>query len=407
MSHKSQLSIRFFLRAAKSGNSIKHYVFCRLTHKGQRKEISMGCHLDPAEWDKKMNRPRGSSEKIYQLEEDILHLTYKIRQYKRECQDHSMPYDLDELMEKLFPQSKGPNGLLAYYQNHNDKVKELIGKDFTYATWKRHNTVVNHLQEFIKQEKGKTEIALRLVDRKFIEGFQHYLKVEVGIAHNTTTHYMKMVKKVIKLALRDDLITKDPFEGVKLTLKKVVKEHLNEKELKAIINKEFTIPRLDQVKDAFVFACFTGLAYTDIKHLQRNRVEEVEEGIWVIYKGREKTDELSTIPLMKTAKAILDKYEDHPVVCKKGVVMPTVSNQKTNAYLKEIADVCGIQKNLTFHVARRTFATTVAALNGIPIEHIAKMMGHADVKMTLQYAKLDYRTILPQLDKVGDRFSEE
>lgn len=108
---------------------------------------------------------------------------------------------------------------------------------------------------------------------------------------------------------------------------------------------------------------------------------------------------------MKTAKAILDKYEDHPLARKKSVVMPTVSNQKTNAYLKEIADVCGIQKNLTFHVSRRTFATTVAALNGIPIEHIAKMMGHADIKMTLHYAKLDYRSILPQLNKVGDRFS--
>lgn len=163
---------------------------------------------------------------------------------------------------------------------------------------------------------------------------------------------------------------------------------LTEDELDRIAKKEFVSERLTQVRDIFLFSCFTGLAYVDVKGLKRSDIVPGVDGEQWIFKNRQKTDTPSRIPLLYTAKSIIEKYKHDPQCLIEGKVMPVPSNQKLNAYLKEIADLCGITKPMTFHTARHTFATTVTLLNGVPMESVSKMLGHTNLRTTQHYAKV-------------------
>src|SRR5690606_34601583 len=194
-------------------------------------------------------------------------------------------------------------------------------------------------------------------------------------------------KKIIRIAYANDWINKDPFLHWKAKLKIVDREFLDETELQILVEKNFGIVRLDQVKDVFVFSCFTGLAYADAKKLSSdNIVLDISGERWIKIK-RSKTDTRSSIPLLAIPQAIIEKYAESPET-ESGHLLPVLSNQKTNAYLKEIADLCGINKNLTFHLARHTFATTVTLSNGVPMESVSKMLGHKSLKTTQHYAKI-------------------
>jgi integrase len=172
-----------------------------------------------------------------------------------------------------------------------------------------------------------------------------------------------------------------------------VREYLNEDELQALATKKFNIDRLGQVRDIFLFSCYTGLAFIDAFQLTYSNVSKGVDGNQWIFSARQKTDTPTRIPLLPTALEILDKYKSHPKCINSGKVLPVLSNQKMNSYLKEIADVCGITKTLTFHIARHTFATTVTLNNDVPIESVSKMLGHKSIKITQHYAKIIDRKV--------------
>jgi site-specific recombinase XerD len=174
------------------------------------------------------------------------------------------------------------------------------------------------------------------------------------------------------------------------------------------MKKEFAIPRVANVRDIFVFSCYTGLSYADVKKLTRNEIQKGIDGSQWIFTRREKNDNSSRIPLLKSALQVIDKYKNHPKCVNEGLVLPVLSNQKMNSYLKEIADACDITQNLTFHLARHTFATTVTLTNGVPIESASKMLGHVDIKTTQHYAKVidtkvsqDMKKLKRKLDKIA------
>jgi site-specific recombinase XerD len=183
-------------------------------------------------------------------------------------------------------------------------------------------------------------------------------------------------------------LNKDPFSNYKAKVKDVVRVYLTEEEIQTIINKDFKIERVAMVRDIFVFSCFTGLAYIDVKQLTKNNISLGIDGDKWIFKNRQKTDTTSKIPLLPMAQEIINKYENHPVCINEDRLLPILSNQKMNAYLKEIADLCEINKDLTFHIARHTFATTITLSNGVPLETVSKMLGHTSLKTTQHYAKI-------------------
>ncbi|WP_237073792.1 site-specific integrase [Mucilaginibacter mali] len=200
--------------------------------------------------------------------------------------------------------------------------------------------------------------------------------------------YISTLKSVLLECIRKKWLKEDPFREFKMGYKEVDIVPLFQDELLAIRNKAFSIDRLNLVRDIFVFSCYTGLAYVDVGNLTRSQiVQGVDDEKWIMTK-RQKTETPQRVPLLPQALEIMEKYAEHPKCVNGHAVLPILTNQKMNAYLKEIADLCGITKKLTFHLARHTFATTVTLSNGVPIETVSKMLGHKSLKQTQHYAKI-------------------
>ncbi|MFO7719648.1 MAG: site-specific integrase, partial [Gillisia sp.] len=278
--------------------------------------------------------------------------------------------------------------LMEIFQDHNDDMEKLIGKGYTKGTLQRYNACKKHIENYLAFRWKAKDIPVEDVDHQFITGFDHYMKSEKDCAHNTAQKYIVNFKKIIRIAYANQWIEKDPFFHWKGNWKASERGFLTDTELEKMIEQEFDIPRLDLVRDTFVFCCYTGLSFADIKKLSADDIVINISGRKWIKTKRQKTKTLSSIPILGIPEAILEKYADHPYVKVGKGVIPVLTNQKSNSYLKEIADVCGIKKNLTTHLARHTFATTVTLSKGVPIESVGKMLGHKSLKTTQIYAKV-------------------
>ena len=298
------------------------------------------------------------------------------------------PFNAELIKYKLLNKEQIHKTLLAIYDEHNNQIEQLIGLDYSYGAYRRHIRTRNHLAAFIKKEYKLADLFVKEVDLKFINRFHHYLKTKKIGNQNTITKYVVNFKKIMRIAFANNWVNKDPFYHWKAQWKKVEREALTETELCTMIEREFSIKRLEQVRDVFVFCCFTGLAYVDVQKLSDNHIVLRMDGDRWIKINRSKTDSRSNIPLLPVAEEILEKYQAYSKTSDTDLLLPVISNQKTNAFLKEIAILCKIEKNLTFHLARHTFATTVTLANGIPIESVSKMLGHQSLKTTQIYAKV-------------------
>ena len=266
--------------------------------------------------------------------------------------------------------------------------------------------------KFIQKQFKSSDLYLHELNFKFIQDFETYLPNHKPKDHQkplnnngVMKHFIRL-KKMIHLAIRLEWISKDPFVNYKIKILKVNREHLSERELSTMENKEFTLQRIDMVRDLFIFCCYTGLAYVDVINLKPDNIVEAADGeIWV-RTCRQKTDIPVNTPLLPKAVEILRKYKGNFMVSTSNTIFPVISNQKVNSYLKEIADLCGIKKNITFHIARHTFATTVALSNGVPIETVSKMLGHTKIATTQIYAKVLERKISEDMAALKKRLAK-
>ena len=270
--------------------------------------------------------------------------------------------------------------LVPIFQDHNDKVKELVGHVYSPGTLQRYETSLKHTKDFMQWKYNISDIGISKINHSFITEYEFYLRSVRKCANNTAVKYIKNFKKIIKLCIANGWIDKDPFVNYKAKVKEVIRHYLTEDEIQTIIDKEFVSERLELVRDIFIFSCFTCLAYIDVKQLTKNHISFGIDGDKWIFTTRQKTETTSKIPLLSMAQSVVAKYENHPVCANDGSLLPILTSQKMNAYLKEIADVCGINKELTFHIARHTFATTVTLSNGVPIETVSKMLGAHEFK---------------------------
>jgi site-specific recombinase XerD len=213
------------------------------------------------------------------------------------------------------------------------------------------------------------------------------------------------LRKIINISVVNEWLDRDPFMKMKVSIKEVKRDYLTQDELQLIEEKQFSTPRLNQVKDIFVFCCYTGLAYADVEKLSPQEVSKGLDGEYWLFTERRKTGSSSNIPLLPQALTLIDKYKQHPEAINKGKLFPVITNQKMNAYLKEIADVCGISKTLTFHIARHTFATTVTLTNGVPIESVSAMLGHKNMRTTQIYAKVVQKKVSDDMKRLKERLN--
>ena len=411
---KNSISLLFYIKRVKVDINNKANIYLRITVNSRRAEFSIQRKIHIDKWNSNLNRVKGYSKEAQEINQYIDLISNKINKIHQHLIDKEKIFSAVQIRDIYLGKGQNLKMLLKIFQDHNNQIEKLVGKDFAAGTVLRYRTAKSHVEEYIKYEYNLNDIPVNDVDHKFITGFEYYLKTERNCAHNTAIKYITNFKKIIRIAYANDWITKDPFFNWKARLKTVVREYLSEDEIQELVKKEFKLPRLDQVKDIFLFSCFTGLAYADVKKLTKNSIVIGIDGNKWINTKRTKTNTVSNIPLLPVSIAIIEKYVNHKEIKDFPKILPVLSNQKMNAYLKEIADVCGISKNLTFHLARHTFATTVTLTNGVPIESVSKMLGHKSLKTTQHYAKIldrkvsdDMALLKEKLNSLGTKNSTQ
>ena len=341
-----------------------------------------------AEWDATRKRVRGNGPRSRQINEALAEAETHVRTtYNRMLGTEGM-LTLDKLKDAILGVDPRRNTFLVEYAKHMELQKARIGKDYAQNSWGANLTTCNHVKNYVQQIMGKPDVYIGELDFNFIEGFHAYLTGKVGHCINNASKHIERVRAVIALFIKRGMIDKDPFVAYKAKRQVVEATYLTAEEIRLIEAKVFDIERLTQVRDTFIFSCYTGLAYIDLQQLCSDDIQTGPDGkLWIV-KHRQKTGVRSDIPLLPPALAILERYKNNLGCLRAKKLLPTASNQKLNAYLKESADVCGIRKNVTMHVARHTFATTITMSNHVSIESVSKMLGHTNIKTTQGYAKV-------------------
>ena len=395
-----------YIRASRLDQKGQASIFLRITVDSRRSEFSIKRKVKPENWCSIKGRARvkGSDPESRLLNHHIDKLETRAYEIHSKLMTKKKPFTSETIKNKMLNKEEDYKTLLSIYDDHNTQIEQLVGTEYSHGAHLRHLRTRNHLRAFIKKEYKQDDLFVMEVDLKFITRFEHYLRTQKIGNHNTVTKYVVNFKKIMRIAFANNWINKDPFYHWKASWKKVERDVLTELELQKLIEKEFKIVRLDQVRDIFLFCCFTGLAYVDVEKLSKDHIVHKLDGQQMIKIKRSKTDSRSSIPLLPPALEILAKYSEHPITSENGLLLPVISNQKINAYLKEIAEICKIDKKLTFHLARHTFATTVTLANGVPIESVSRMLGHRSLKTTQIYAKVIDRKLQEDMEALRGRF---
>ena len=385
------LNILFYIRKDRIDIKGKVPIYCRITFNKERVDFSVKRTIAPERWEASKGRVKGSGEDFKAINAYLNMVSNKIYVNHHKLEESNKTITANALMNLVSDKPDNPKNtpsIFKIFEQHNKKVKSLIGVDYAHGTWERFETCLKHLRQFIALEYNKTDYSIALINNEFISEFDYFLRSIRKCQNNSAVKYMRNFRKIIRIALANDMIEKDPFHHYDGKVNEIDRNFLTATELKALEEKEITTIRLDLARDIFLFSCYTGLAFIDVAKLLPEQIKIGIDGEPWIFTKRTKTKVISNIPLLPTALKMIDKYKAHPEVIKKKVLLPVSSNQRMNAYLKEIADICGINKILTFHIARHTFATTVTLSNGVPLESVSKMLGHKSIKTTQHYAKV-------------------
>ncbi len=398
----SSFAVLCYLRSNRLNKQGKAQIYMRITVNGQRSEFSLKNAVKPKQWCSKKGRVKGTSALAKSINELIDSFTINAHKVHTRFTKKKRLFTAETIKNKMLSKGREQKMLIAVYEEHNQQIKRMVGIDYSYITFRRHVRTRMHLATFLEKEYCLSDISLKLVDLQFITKFHDFLKSKRIGSQNTITKYVVDFKKIIRLAFANGWVSKDPFYHWKAKWQKVERDVLTEADLEKLIKTKIKSRRLDCVKDVFIFACFTGLAYIDVEKLSKKHLKKGTDGSTWIKINRSKTSIKSTVPLLPIPERILKKYK-YLKDSKK--LLPVVSNQKTNEYLKEIAILCGIEKKLTFHLARHTFATTVTLSNGVPIESVSKMLGHSSLRTTQIYAKVIDRKLGEDMAALKSRYA--
>jgi site-specific recombinase XerD len=381
--------VLFFLKQGKGSNGKPLPIYVRITINGKRSEWSVQRNCERDKWNQAAGRATGTKEEIRILNAYLDAIQGNIFALQKEfaLRNESVTPALIKTRVVHEPEQK-PLTLITVFKYHNEQFGKLVGLEFSYGTFKKFKSALNSLQAFIQWKFNKKDIYLPEVNLKFITEYEFYLKSVKKLQHNSAMGNIKKLKKIIRQCIANDWLDKDPFRCYKITTKETHRNFLLNHELEILKTKVITIPRLDQVRDIFLFSCYTGLAYSDVMKLSPKDISIGMDGEQWIFTTRIKTGTASRILLLPMVKTILAKYSKRPDIINSNGLLPRLTNQKLNGYLKEISDICGFEKQLTFHCARHTFATTVTLTNGVPIETVGKMLGHKSLRTTQIYAKI-------------------
>lgn len=384
----TKISVLFYVKKSKAKNHLQVPVYLRITVNGKRSEFSTGKTVDVSKWSSQMNRLKGYSEEARSTNKYFDILISRILEIERNLVLSGEYFDATDVKNILTGKKETERYLIPIFQEHNNKMEKLIGKEYALATLKNYRTCISHLKHFLWSFYKKPDINIKKIEHSFMNDFDFFLRTVAKCNNNSTVKHTKNLGKILKICYHNNWIEKDLVMYYKGKFNEVTANFLTEEEIKNMCNKNFVGKGLNLVRDIFIFSCYTGLAYIDIYNLTKDHISMGIDGNLWIMTNRQKTNTVSNIPLLSVPEEIIRKYENHPIALQSEKLLPVYTNQKINEYLKTIADNCEINKKLTFHVARHTFATTITLGNNVSMESVSKMLGHKSIKTTQHYAKI-------------------
>lgn len=401
--NNNKINILFYLNKVRLNKQNRAPIKCRLTFLGKRKTFSTGLFISPQYWNSKQQKVKPPNPDNNYINTQLSLVSQKINEAFLFLQVSNIIFDVED----IYLQYKGENikthkTLLEVFKLHNVRMNKLVGVEYTNSTYRKFIEARKHTANFIKHQYNKNDILLESIKMNFLKDFDYYLKSELGHKQITINKSVQRVRKIIKLAIAEGYLQKDPFILYKPKRYETKVVFLTNEELKALEDYQFAQSRLSQVRDMFVFCCYTGLAYAEMSNLSSDHlIKGFDSSIW-IRMFRQKTNSTVSVPLLSKASDILDKYRTN------NRVLPIISNQKFNSYLKEIAVIVGIEKRLTHHIARKTFATTVLLFNEVSMEIVSELLGHSKMQITQKhYAKVVQKSISQEMKKLNDKFKKD
>ena len=391
-----KLTILFVLRRNRTNNKGLCPIECRITLDKSRKPFSTGIFINPDNWNASKQKAFPPTTDHNQINTQLSLIKQEINQAFLLLQVQQEVFDVEDIYLKYKGEDiKTEKTLLEVYTLHNERMKKLIGIEYSEATYKKFEESKNHVKSFVKHNAKKSNILLEQLNMKFLNDFDYYMKVEKKLKQVTINKHIERLRKIIKLALAEGFLERDPFLLFKQ--KQVILQvvYLDTKELQVLEEHKFKQVRLQKVADMFVFCCYTGLPYQEMATLKKeNLIDGFDGRKWInIY--RQKTKKHLTVPFLSKAEQILSKYQSEKTL------LPVISNQQFNSFLKEITAILDINKRITHHTARKTFASTVLLYNDIPMETVSELLGHSNIKVTQShYAKVVQRTVSKQMQKL-------
>ncbi len=387
---KNKLVTHFHLKEVrtKDGNPSKHPIYLRITLNGQRSELSTQQKIEKDLWDKSAERVKGRSEQTRTINAQLSNLENKVNKLFLRIDSNDKRFSMKILLNELHGKTGSKITLVKAYENLISTMEKTVNIDYTAKTIQRYKSSKNSLVDYMTAKYGDGEISLSDLDHEFIRDFEIFLKTTKKLQHNSYTKDIKNIKRVINYSIENNWIKVDPFKGFTCSYRNNNRDILIQEEIDQIYSEDLSNTRLKRIRNVFVFQIYTGLSYGDLYALTPDDVHVGIDGDKWITIYRQKTAGRSSIPLLPRAEEIVNNYADDALCLRKNKLLPVTSNQKMNEYLKEISNICSINKKITTHTARHTFATTITLTNGVPIESVSKMLGHKSLKTTQIYSKV-------------------
>jgi site-specific recombinase XerD len=374
----------------------------RITYHGQRVNINSGLKILPSSWDSKRQRVKGSNEQAKLANHYLQTTQIRVLGIYDELMRLNQPFTVYKIRDKFLGKGEITYTLLEVVENHNAELKRLVGKTYAISTYMKYHWFQVIVTIFLSEFLRKTHLTINEIDISIIKKFEHFLLTERNCNHNSATKRLQQLKKVLRFARISGFTSVDPFDSYPLKVKPTHRTIITKEELSKIESFEPQTESLRQLKDIFLFQCYTGLSHVDLQKLHSSNIQKGVDNTDWIYMNRTKTNTPIKIPLLPLPQSILLKYQ-HYSVKNQGRLLPVPTNQVMNRSLKILAKILGINKQLTTHMARHCFATTVTLSNGVPIEIVSKLLAHTNIRTTQIYAKVLDGNILEAMDKLKDR----
>lgn len=392
----------FLCRKTRTNKEGLSPIVFRVIYRQERRDIFTGLHCKINDWDAESGKTRLSCKQAVVINKNLEMIAYKAMQALDKLRFSGTPFTIDDLMVIVKGREERPTLLIDYLTDRNQELKKKAGLDITHTTYEKYERSQRYMTDFIQNEFKQKNFSLARIDRKLLERYFQYLRNDKKIANNTAVKYMTSLKTLLMPAIQSGIIKHDPYKEVKFKSRSIHKGFLTDEEIELLINVNLKSTDLDRIRDQYLFCCYTGLAYSDLKQLSRDHfIRQKDEGYYIL-KSRQKTGQQSIIPLLPAARNILQKYSMTPDF--RDFRWHVSANQKMNLRLKTIGDLAGVTKTLHMHLSRHTFATTITLSKGVPIESVSSMLGHATLRQTQHYAKIVAMKVVSDMAKVKELY---